>query len=159
MRTDIRVAEPGDAPALAALCKDVHAWHSATYPDIFAPDPSVEELTVFFHAQFEDPDVTIFVAASPDRTHCAYLYARITVRQAGLFHRARRRLHIEHVGVAEPYRRQGHATALFDAARALAQRENCADLFLDTWEANTSAHAMFEAAGFTQQRRLYASPL
>ncbi|MEM6479441.1 MAG: N-acetyltransferase [Pseudomonadota bacterium] len=162
MKANVRAANAKDLGPLAGLCAEVQAWHAATYPAYFQPNPLEAELADYFAAKLGEDGTHIFLseflsedAGSP----AGYLFCRVIDRQPGLFHRARRRLLIEHVGVAAAHRRQGHATALFAAAKELAQREDCHDLSLDTWEANAAAQAFFEGQGFTQQRRLYAKAL
>ena len=62
---------------------------------------------------------------------------------------------IDHVAVAPEARRQGHGRALLHAARDLARDLAVDEILLDTWEANTSAHAFFRAEGFSPRRMLF----
>ena len=66
-----------------------------------------------------------------------------------------RRLLVDHIGVAPEARRQGMGRALLGAARGLASELDCAEILLDTWEANHAAHAFFAANGFAVRRMLF----
>ena len=158
MKTEPRVAELADVDSLARLCAEVQAWHASNYPEVFQPNPPLNELADFFRAQLANDQVRIWVVDA-DGAVAAYLFARLLNRAEGLFHRARRRLMIEHIGVQAEARRQGYARALLSKAEAFAIEEGCTDIFLDTWEKNEAAQATFAAAGLAQQRRLYAKTL
>jgi ribosomal protein S18 acetylase RimI-like enzyme len=62
---------------------------------------------------------------------------------------------IDHIAVAPEARRQGQGRALLQAARDLAVDLNVDEIMLDTWDANTDAHAFFRAAGFSPRRMLF----
>ncbi|MEO1796887.1 MAG: GNAT family N-acetyltransferase, partial [Pseudomonadota bacterium] len=148
MKTEPRVAEPTDVDSLARLCAEVQAWHSENYPEVFQPDPPFAELADFFRAQLANDQVRIWVIDA-DGQVAAYLFARLLNRADGLFHRARRRLMVEHIATDSRARRRGHARALLREAEAYAVAEGCADIFLDTWEKNEGAQATFATAGLT----------
>ncbi|MEM8592274.1 MAG: GNAT family N-acetyltransferase [Pseudomonadota bacterium] len=154
----IRRAASEDAPAVAQLCAEIQAWHAAAYPEIFQAEIAPGDLAAHFTKQITDPDTRLLIAeisAEP----AAYLYSRVVERDASLFQKPRRRLFIEHIGTSKRFRRRGLARALLAEAESIAQREGCADMFLDTWEANGPAKQTFEAAGLSLARRLYAKPL
>ncbi|HLQ19664.1 MAG TPA: GNAT family N-acetyltransferase, partial [Tabrizicola sp.] len=66
-----------------------------------------------------------------------------------------RRLMVDHIAVAPAARRQGQGRALLQAARQLGRDLKVDEIMLDTWEANTGAHAFFRANGFTPRRMLF----
>ncbi|MEM6896032.1 MAG: GNAT family N-acetyltransferase [Pseudomonadota bacterium] len=154
-KIEIRRATTCDAPALARLCYEVQAWHAATYPHVFVESPDLDALVGFFDAQIAQPDAHVFLAVASG-SPAAYLFARFKEPSENLFQLPRRRLLVEHVATSAAFRRQGLATALFNQASVLAEELDCADLYLDTWNANETAHAAFEAAGFGLERRRYS---
>ena len=62
---------------------------------------------------------------------------------------------IDHIAVAPEARRQGQGGALLAVARQLARDLHADEILLDTWEANTDAHAFFRANGFEPRRMLF----
>jgi ribosomal protein S18 acetylase RimI-like enzyme len=148
----IRRARPDDAATLARLNAHVQGWHAAQYPEAFFPDPDPAALTAYFSDRLADPACTAFLAGDPA---LGYALCALQTRDTSVFSPACRRLMIDHIAVAPQARRQGLGRALLDAARQLARDLNAAEILLDTWEANTGAHAFFRAAGFTPRRMLF----
>lgn len=148
----IRRATLDDAPTLARLNTHVQSWHAAHYPEAFFPDPDPEALTAHFAERLADPACTAFLAGDPP---LGYALCQLHVRETSIFSPGYRRLMIDHIAVAPEARRQGHGRALLDAARNLARDIKADEIMLDTWEANTDAHAFFRAAGFAPRRMLW----
>jgi ribosomal protein S18 acetylase RimI-like enzyme len=148
----IRRATAADAATLAALNAHVQSWHAAHYPDVFFARPDPEGLVAWFANRLADPACTAFVVGDPP---VGYALCQLQTREASVFSPAIRRLMIDHVAVAPEVRRQGHGQRLLEATRGLARDLGVDEILLDTWEANTEAHAFFRAAGFSPRRMLF----
>ncbi len=147
-----RRATSEDAATLARLNAHVQDWHAAHYPDVFHAQPDPDGLIAYFADRLADPACTAFVTGDPA---VGYALCSLQTREASVFSPAIRRLLIDHVAVAPEARRQGHGRALLRAARDLARDLAVDEILLDTWEANTSAHAFFRAEGFSPRRMLF----
>ncbi len=148
----IRRATPADAATLARLNAHVQGWHATHYPEAFFPDPDPQALTAYFADRLQDPTCTAFLAGAPP---LGYALCQLHIRETSIFSPGYRRLMVDHIAVAPKARRQGHGRALLDAARQLARDLQVDEILLDTWEANTDAHAFFRAAGFAPRRMLF----
>lgn len=148
----IRSATPADATALARLNSYVQSWHAAHYPEAFFPAPDPAALTQFFADRLQDPACTVFLFGDPAT---GYALCQVHVRETSIFSPGYRRLLIDHIAVAPEARRQGQGRALLAAARQLARDLGADEILLDSWEANTDAHAFFRANGFTPRRMLF----
>ncbi|MEZ5798534.1 MAG: GNAT family N-acetyltransferase [Paracoccaceae bacterium] len=157
--TAIRRATPHDAAEVARLNAHVQGWHAAHYPEAFhpAPDPATPgfaALTAHFRDRLAEPGTTCLLAGDPA---LGYALCSLQDRPPSLFSPAVRRLMVDHIAVAPQARRQGIGAALLAAARALARDLAVDEVLLDTWAANTEAHAFFAANGFAPRRMLYRS--
>lgn len=148
----IRRATPADAPTIARLNAHVQGWHAARYPEVFFPDPDPQALTDWFADRLSDPACVAFLTGDPAT---GYALCQLQTREASIFSPAIRRLMIDHIAVAPEARRQGQGHALLKAAKDLARDLAVDEILLDTWEANTEAHAFFRAEGFTPRRMLF----
>ena len=148
----LRRADAKDAATLAALNTHVQSWHAAQYPDVFYARPDPDGLAQWFADRLADPACTAFVVGDPP---AGYALCMLQTREASVFSPAICRLMIDHIGVAPEARRQGHGRRLLEAARDLARDLGVDEILLDTWEANTEAHAFFRAAGFSPRRMLF----
>ena len=148
----IRRATPADAATLARLNAHVQGWHAAQYPEAFFPDPAPKALATYFADRLADPTCTAFLAGDPP---LGYALCALQTRELSIFSPGYRRLMVDHIAVAPEARRQGHGRALLDAARQLARDLQVDEIMLDTWEANTDAHAFFRANGFEPRRMLF----
>ena len=148
----LRRATVADAATLAALNTHIQSWHAAQYPDVFFARPDPQGLVHWFTDRLSDPACTAFLVGDPP---AGYALCTIQAREASVFSPAIRRLMIDHVAVAPEARRQGQGQRLLKAARGLAQDLGVDEILLDTWDANTKAHAFFRAAGFSPRRMLF----
>jgi ribosomal protein S18 acetylase RimI-like enzyme len=148
----IRRATAADAATLATLHAPLQAWHAAQYPDAFHAQPDPAALTAWFAARLADPACTAFLAGDPA---LGYALCQLQTRDPSVFSPPVRRLLIDHIAVAPGARRQGHGRALIAACRGLARDMQADEILLDTWEANSGAHAFFRAAGFAPRRMLF----
>lgn len=148
----IRRATPADAPTLARLNAHVQSWHAAHYPEAFFPNPDAEALSAWFTDRLADPACTAFLAGDPAT---GYALCQLQTREPSIFSPGYRRLMVDHIAVAPEARRRGQGRALLQAARQLARDLQAEEILLDTWEANTEAHAFFRANGFQPRRMLF----
>jgi ribosomal protein S18 acetylase RimI-like enzyme len=148
----IRRATSADAPTLARLNAHVQGWHAAQYPEAFFPDPDPEALVRYFADRLAHPACTAFLTGDPAT---GYALCQLHLREASIFSPGYRRLMVDHIAVAPEARRQGQGRALLTAARQLARDLKADEIMLDTWEANTEAHAFFRANGFQPRRMLF----
>jgi ribosomal protein S18 acetylase RimI-like enzyme len=148
----IRRATSADAPTLARLNAHVQGWHAAQYPEAFFPDPDPEALVRYFADRLAHPACTAFLTGDPAT---GYALCQLHLREASIFSPGYRRLMVDHIAVAPEARRQGQGRALLTAARQLARDLKADEIMLDTWEANTEAHAFFRANGFQLRRMLF----
>ncbi|MDP3195930.1 GNAT family N-acetyltransferase [Tabrizicola sp.] len=147
-----RRATPADAATLARLNAHVQSWHAAHYPEVFFPNPEPAALTQYFADRLADPACTAFLTGQPAT---GYALCQLQTRERSVFSPGYRRLMIDHIAVAPEARRQGQGRALLHAARQLARDLEADEILLDTWDANTDAHAFFRANGFTPRRMLF----
>jgi ribosomal protein S18 acetylase RimI-like enzyme len=147
-----RRATPKDATTLARLNAHVQGWHAARYPEAFHPFPDPAGLDAYFADRLADPVCTALLTGDPP---LGYALCTLQTRPASVFSPPVRRLMIDQIAVAPEARRQGHGRALLHAARDLARTEAVDEILLDTWEANTEAHAFFRASGFSPRRMLF----
>lgn len=148
----IRRATPADAATLARLNTHVQTWHAAHYPEAFFPNPDPDAMTAWFDDRLADPACTAFLAGDPAT---GYALCQLQTRERSIFSPGYRRLMVDHIAVAPEARRQGQGRALIQAARQLARDLQADEILLDTWEANTNAHAFFRANGFQPRRMLF----
>jgi ribosomal protein S18 acetylase RimI-like enzyme len=148
----IRRATAADAATLARLNAHVQGWHAAHYPEAFHPDPDPAALAAWFADRLADPACTAFLMGKPAT---AYALCQLQTREPSIFSPGYRRLMVDHIAVAPEARRQGQGRALLEAARQLAGDLQADEILLDTWEANTEAHAFFRANGFQPRRMLF----
>jgi ribosomal protein S18 acetylase RimI-like enzyme len=148
----IRRATPADALTLARLNTHVQSWHAAHYPEAFFPHPDPDALAHHFADRLQDPACTAFLTGEPAT---GYALCQLITRETSIFSPGYRRLMVDHIAVAPEVRRQGQGRALLTAARLLARDLRADEIMLDTWEANTEAHAFFRANGFEPRRMLF----
>lgn len=148
----IRRAMPEDAATVARLNQGIQSWHAEHYPEAFHENPDPAALTAHFAERLAEPHCTVFLSGDPA---CGYALCTLQTRAASLVSPAVRRLMVDHIAVAPEARRQGHGRALLTAARELALDLEVDELLLDTWEANTEAHAFFRAEGYLPRRMLF----
>jgi ribosomal protein S18 acetylase RimI-like enzyme len=133
----IRAAGVEDLPALRALLEELHAtpdpWddaRAAAVLEAILGDPRRRLLIA--EVDGGEPAGTIDVVVVPNLTRDARPYAVI-----------------ENVVVAARFRRRGIGRALMDAAVEHARAEGCYKLQLISAARRGEAHALYEAAGFS----------
>lgn len=125
--------------------------------ELIGPD-NIELLNDIATEVFDAPPTDSWLAehtADPSNILLIALKGDVVVGQLkAVFHRHPEKppgLYIEELGVGDHHRRQGIATALMQAAKALAQRHRCAELWLATEPENDPANALYKAIGMEGQ--------
>ncbi|GFE64868.1 GNAT family N-acetyltransferase [Litoreibacter roseus] len=158
IRLGVRPASDKDLKELVKLNKIVQGWHAETYPDRFKFESDPKWLHQFFTEKIEADDAGVFVGTANEDV-AAYMFFSIVDRPESPITYAIRRLHIEHIVVDPDFRRSGLASALIIAAENVAQDVEATEITLDTWTANTTAKAAFQAMGLIHERSWFAKRL
>ncbi len=150
-RIEIRLADPGDMPAIRGLCRDYRAllasrvaagseilesyYKAETYEDLLNRLPSL-------HAR---PDGAIFAGAVDGE-----------VTACGMTHRIDATIcEIKRVFVADSARGLGLGKRLFQAAMDQARADGYARMVLDTMRVLPEAIALYQTLGFTEAAPFY----
>ena len=147
----LRQVKPGDLHGLARLAEQVQQQHAEDYPDAFKfPVDGGKVEKMFQHVIVAD-DQDILVAADADRL-IGYLWYEKLRRSGNVFKWPSTQLYVNHVCVDGGRRGEGIGEALFAALDRIARDGGYDGIILDTWAANTRAHAFFRRRGFATQR-------
>lgn len=154
----VRPATPFDAPVLAALAREAHAYHAAQLPGVFQPADAVVLTADEAAANLRAPNAVWLVADAPDaaggRVVVGYLHAEAQRVPASPYKRAAARLHVHGMGVTAAARGQGVGRALLAAVRAEAVSLGLAEVTLEVYAFNAAARALYATEGFTPMREL-----
>jgi diamine N-acetyltransferase len=142
----IRRATKADIDRLVDLNIEVHDLHVAHLP-FFFEQINRRDVAAYFAGMLDAPGAHVLVACDGPEV-VGYMLLVIRERPAAPGVRGRRWLYIEQIGVAEAHRRRGHAAALIEEARAVAEEHGLGRIELDTWGFNTRAQAFFRSQGF-----------
>jgi len=149
----IRQAEFGDAQAIAALMREVHAVHAAALPNVFQP-ADVPWMTPDDLAGCMERAGPLFVVALDDDALAGDARAEFRERAATSLLRATRVVHVVEMAVVPVHRRRGVGRALLDAIRALARERGAANVTLEVFAFNAAARAFYAREGFQPLRDL-----
>jgi GNAT superfamily N-acetyltransferase len=129
MRVEVRAAQPGDGARLAQIWLENADYYVRLFPDDFKmPDEVglVESLEARLSRARNTSEVHL--VASVDGVVAAFISARLTEPDEGakremLADRPHRRVHVETLGTADAFQRQGLATQLVEAVEAWAREQ------------------------------------
>jgi ribosomal protein S18 acetylase RimI-like enzyme len=144
----IRPAVPADAPAMSAIDMTVHDLHLHALSDLFQSNYSSVWSPAHIAALLAKPDHIISVAVQ-DSTVVGYSYAELQEIPTTSVKRARRRLYLHQIGVAESHRRKGVGTFLLNAMQEAATANSVNDVALHVYAFNEEARAFYRTRGFT----------
>jgi ribosomal protein S18 acetylase RimI-like enzyme len=153
-----RPAIESDLDALIALNRVVQQLHAKLYPDDFGPETDPAAIRTRFASLLTEPRHALAVAET-DGDVVGYIWTEHQIRPASPFYNRRDRIMIHHISVSPDTRRQGVAAALFRHVEQRAANEGIKDIYLETWAANTEAHAFFTAQGFTHLKLMFRKRL
>jgi GNAT superfamily N-acetyltransferase len=121
MRVEVRAARPGDGAGLAQVWLENARYYVDLFPDDFRM-PEQVGLVESFEARLGRPQSTseLRLVAVVDGVVAAFVNARLTEPDEGatremLADRPYRRVHVEALGTANAFQRQGLATQLVEA--------------------------------------------
>jgi GNAT superfamily N-acetyltransferase len=129
MRVEVRAAQPGDGAGLAQIWLENARYYVRLSPDDFQM-PDQVGLVESFEARLGRPrsDSELHLVAVVDGVVAAFVSARLTepdesAQREMLADRPYRRVHVETLGTANAFQRQGLATQLVEAVEAWAREQ------------------------------------
>lgn len=149
----VRLATLEDHADFVAVAGETHAHHVAAVPGVFRSVAVAVPREYFAQLVTGDDSDVIVAEASDTIVGYAILLYRRTAREMLV---PRMYAHIENVGVAAAYRREGIGRQLIEACVARAKERGATSLDLDCWEANQEAIAFYTSLGMRVTRRYFA---
>lgn len=136
-----------DYPDFCRFSKDLHGAHHRAYPDIFketCPLPSQEE----FGKRLEEPSRALFMAVIDGATagFCNAVFSQAPDDPMYPLY-SNKVMHIDDIYVSPEFRRQGVATALYQATVDQARAMGAQKVNLMVWDFNKGAIALYESLG------------
>src|SRR5262249_54716845 len=129
MHVEVRAAQPGDGAGLARIWLENARYYVRLFPDDFGM-PDEGGLADSFEARLARPPTPseARLVAVVDGEVAAFVSARLTkpdegARREMLGDRTYRRVHVETLGTADSFQRQGLATQLVEAIEAWAREQ------------------------------------
>ncbi len=165
MAVTVRAATETDLDALVALSQVVQVLHAALYPEDFAPDADRDAVKARFATLLHEAGHALIVAEADaavtgrDGGVVGYAWTELQVRPPSPFYNRRDRVYVHHLAVLPQARRHGVAASLFRHIEQQAAAQGVGDLYLESWTANTDAHAFFAAQGFTHLKYMFRKRL
>lgn len=153
----VRPAVAADAPAVAALVREVHALHAAAHPALFQPADAAP-LTPADVARLIERAGPLFLVAEHEGAFAGHARAELLEEPASPYKRASRMLHVHEMGVVPAHRRHGVGRALLEAVHAHAVALAAQGVSLDVYGFNAAARAFYARAGFTTLRERLVAP-
>lgn len=143
----IRDMCPEDYITFVRFLTDLHGAHHKAHPDIFketCPLPSQEE----FVKRLEDPRRTLFAAVIGEAVagFCNSVFTQAPDDPTYPLY-SNKVLHIDDIYVAPEFRRQGVATALYQAVLEKGKDMGAQKVTLMVWDFNKGAIAFYESLG------------
>lgn len=146
----IRPADTQDIPAIQNLLSQILALHHKIRPDLFkAQGGKYSEDSL--EALFASPETPVFVYADESNQVLGHLFLQIKSPDTPI-RTPVKTLYIDDLCVAESARGQGIGQKLYDFARNYAKNQNCYNLTLNVWDANTGALRFYQRQGLTSQQ-------
>src|SRR3712207_6672133 len=104
--TEVRLATPGDAAAIAAVALEVHALHAAALPDVFQPPTEAVVSPADIARLISHPGQVVFAAVAEEEV-IGYAHAEVQELPATSLKRASSLLHVHAMGVTAARRGSG----------------------------------------------------
>ena len=157
-RSNVRLADAADVPALVALNGPLQQLHASLYPLHFTELVDPDDAANFFLQLIgaEKHRVALFEGTEGP---LGYIWFEEQERRPSPFVKPSRVIHIHHLAVTTAERGQGVGTALMDFVSANARGSGISTLVVEHWAENESAGRFFRRKGFnnlriTMQRQL-----
>jgi GNAT superfamily N-acetyltransferase len=129
MHREVRAAQPGDGAGLARVWLENARYYVRLFPDDFRMPDEVGLVDAFEARLGRPPSASeLNLVAVVDGEVAAFVYAQLTEPDEGatremLADRPYRRVHVEALGTANAFQRQGLATELVEAVEAWAREQ------------------------------------
>ena len=129
MHREVRAAQPGDGAGLARVWLENARYYVRLFPDDFRMPDEVGLVDAFETRLGRPPSASeLNLVAVVDGEVAAFVYAHLTEPDEGatremLADRPYRRVHVEALGTANAFQRQGLATELVEAVEAWAREQ------------------------------------
>ncbi len=149
----IRLATLEDYTGFVTVAGETHAHHVAAVPGVFRSVAVAVPREYFALLVTGDDSDVIIAEVSGEIAGYAVLLHRRAARDMLV---PRVYAHIENLGVATAYRREGIGRQLIEACVARAKERGATSLELDCWEANQEAIAFYTSLGMRVTRRYFA---
>jgi GNAT superfamily N-acetyltransferase len=138
MSVEVRAARSGDGPGLARIWLDNARYYVDLFPDDFR-EPDEDGLADWFETLLAEPggDSELHLVAVADGEVAALVYARLTepdedANRQMLGDYPYRRVHVEALGTADAFQRQGLATQLVEAVETWARERGARAISAET---------------------------
>ena len=148
---EIRHAHPSDAPAIAAIAREIHRLHATALPEVFQPDSESVVSAADIERLATQPGHLVLVALL-DGDVAGYAHAEIQKIPASTYKRASEVLHVHALGVSAAHRSRGVGHEILQRLRREAAREGVDGLSLEVYGFNQAALEFYSREGFTVQR-------
>jgi GNAT superfamily N-acetyltransferase len=166
MRIEIRAAQPGDGAGLARVWLDNARYYVRLFPDDFRM-PDHVGLGESFEARLARPRSAseLQLVALVDGVVAAFVTARLidtdeSARREMLADRAYPRVHVDALGTADRFQRQGLATQLVEAVEAWAREQDARFISAGTYLESPVAIPFWEQRmGYRRRMVVFTKPL
>lgn len=145
MKITVRRAVPSDRIGIMPLQKEIADIHHDGRPDLFRTEARYYSEDDF-QAKLTHPDHRIFIAEA-DGMVAGYVFAVVKRARNHPTYVDFDQFYIDDICVAERYRRNGIATALFERCTEQARADDCYNIELNVFCFNEDAIAFYEAMG------------
>lgn len=147
---EIRFATAADVTGILELLRQVGQVHHAGRPDLFRAGAQKYSASGVL-ALLNNSHTPIFVAAEEGEVK-GYCFCQIKEVSQDPVMTDRVELYIDDLCVRENCRRQGIATALFEAVKGYARGRRCDEITLNVWACNQEALTFYQKLGMTTQK-------
>lgn len=143
----IRTATSEDAKAVLELFCSVQELHAAHVPDLVKMPSEAARQLEWLERAFAGSNAYVLVAER-EGDIVGNLLAHEIRREESIIQPALHYFSLEHIAVAEPFRRRGIGTALLSALFAEAARRQINRIELQVWSFNDTGQQFFASHGF-----------
>ena len=148
----IRRAELRDIPDIMKLLVQVDMVHHNGRPDLFK-GPATKYSETELAEILQNDSTPVFVCTNADDARVlGHAFCILQQHTADRVMTDIRTLYIDDICVDETARRQGVATALYQAVIAYAKEIGCYNVTLNVWACNPGAQAFYEKCGMKPQK-------
>lgn len=147
----VRPSMASDLPQVAALWQSLHRLHHAAAPKLFRPQLELVPCPAPWDVYLGVADAALLVAANPGDDVVGFAALSVGVADSSVLHR-RRVTAIDAIAVDVRCQRKGVGRLLLAAAEHWAHAMVALEVWLNVWDFNRGAKALYESAGYSVQR-------